>query len=209
MDVRIQDMYGRTVLSSDGSFIDTVGPGADFRLKQCALEDNCYTLYTNVDNRTSNLSGTFSVLLGSEEVVMVADTDHLTKSSPYTATSMFGNSCLRNGDDLCSTNNNTSMSLFRLELASSNEGVYQWEFSNKTQSLLRGVTSGECVVNSLAQCLPREDCYEFSIISESKYLGIGGSFTVMFSHVNDNFIQNRTGSVLDGLSLRLGTCYDE
>lgn len=212
LDITIQDMYGGTVLSSEGPFIDTIGPGADFRSKQCALENDCYTLFTNVGSRTSDLSGTLSVVLGSKEVIMEADTDNLTnKNSPYTATSMFGDSCLRNGDDLCSINS-ASMSLFRIEiaLASSNDDVYLWELQNKTQTLLWGEASGKCAVNSLAQCLPREDCYEFNIISESKSLRIGGSFTIMFSHMNSgNFIQNHTGSVIDGLRLRLGTCYNE
>ena len=207
--ILIQDMHGGTVLSSDTPFINTIGPGADFRLKQCALEIDCYTLYyTNVENRTSDLSGTLSAVLGSKEVITEADI--LVKSSPHTATSMFGDSCLRNGDDLCSTND-TAMSLFRLELALSNDGVYLWELQNKTQTFLQGEASGECTVNSLARCLPREDCYEFNIISGSKSLAIGGSVTVMFSHMKDsgNFIQNYTAPVVDGLRLRLGTCYDE
>lgn len=68
-----------------------------------------------------------------------------------------------------------------------------WQMEHNTVGPL-----GDCEVNTLAMCLPREDCYEFTVMDRSNNDGSKGNglFTVTFSHIDDT-IQSYLGSVAD------------
>ena len=194
----VQDLYGRTMMSSING-----------RIQECIDLNSCYTFSyrCSVEDgiiENANNHGMFSVVYNDEVLASgsIMFGDH---------TTMFGNHCLGNGDSLCTlpSDESTPMSMFRLELAVETGMELSWSLLNGTMHEIWSAGAfGDCDVNTLALCLPRMDCYEFTLSNNSA--NNTGSFTVLFSEVNESMIQNYTGTVHEDSNQRvfLGTCYD-
>ena len=196
---KVQDLYGRTVMSSING-----------RIQECINLNSCYTFSYRcsvvedgiIEN--ANHHGMFNVVYNDEVLAFgsIMFGDH---------TTMFGNHCLGDGDSICtlSSDASTPMSMFRLELAVGTGTELSWSLLNGTMHKVWSAGPfGDCDVNTLALCLPRMDCYEFTLSNNSA--NNTGSFTVLFSEVNESMIQNYTGTVHEDSNQRvfLGTCYD-
>ena len=209
----LQDIFRNVVVSNNGQ---NPSDGGLYAVQECIALNSCYTfsIHDSIEEfseEDDSHRGLYSVKLDGEVLVSGSNfrRDHST---------MLGVFCLQNGDDACSPNNETTpMSMFRLELAAESGRDVTWNLVNVSKQI--DVASagpfGNCDVNTLAMCLPSEDCYEFTIADDSSGDGIccsyeKGIYTVMFSHVND-MIQNYTGIVplMDMQRVFLGTCYDQ
>ena len=188
----IRDMLGNTLLSNTGQLAG-FGP---YSVRKCIDMYSCYTF-----SIAPNHSSRYTVKL---------DGDILTSGdkSFTERTTMFGGLCLENGDTACtSPNASDPMSMFRLELAADSGRDITWKLVNGIKKEIRSAGPYEnCEVNTLAICLPREDCFEFTILDSSGDGTDKGLFTVIFSHGHD-MIQNHTGPVSGVQRVYLGTCY--
>jgi hypothetical protein len=200
----IHDLFGSTVLSSttghDGS------AGTSF-VRGCLDMNSCYTFTIRSDHDIRySVKYDGETLKSSDESIMGQ-------------TVMFGGLCLQNEDTACSSilsstieTTSPSLSMFRLELAVDNGSGIVWTLrNNSTQNLIRSAGPyTNCDVNTLALCLPRDECYEFIISDNSLDQHTDkGIFTVMFSHHDNDMVQNYTG-VVNGMQhdVLLGTCYE-
>ena len=195
----VQDIYGNTLLSN----VDIVIIGGLYHIQECIILDTCYTFSTQDSIDSEILRYLYTVKLDGKILTSGSniDGDHST---------MFGRSCLQNGDTTC-TNDSAAdhMSMFRLELASNDGGSMYWTLIDGNKQVIQTAGPfGNCQVNTLAMCLPSEDCYELVILEITPSLHDKGLYTVLFSHEGD-MIQNYTGSVNTFLNrVYLGTCYD-
>eukprot|EP00985_Skeletonema_marinoi_P012589 scaffold6092_cov105-Skeletonema_marinoi.AAC.6 len=197
----VQDIFGEVLLSAE---VDN--DGGLYTEELCIPLDACYTFAIH--------DSVHKLILPNDEEYRVLysvklDGETIASGSDFGTgqTTMFGSTCLGNGD-ICG-DATTPMSLFRLELASA-ERELTWKLVDESeQVILSGGPFGECNINSQAICLPREACYEFILQDESGCCSYGNEmFTVLFTQTDD-MIQNYTGSVSgDFTSLFLGTCYD-
>ena len=196
----VRDMFDNTILSHTGQGI--------YSIQKCIDLIPCYTfsIYDSVEDDLmgDGIRGVCSVKFDGEVIISGNNfrSDH---------TTMFGISCLQNGDTACtSPGAPTDMSMFRLELATDDGDGITWSLTNGSNEVVQsGGPFGDCNVNSLAMCLPREDCYEFTLIdSTGDDASYGkGLYTVMFSHTKD-MVQNYTRQVGGTNKVFLGTCYD-
>ena len=201
----VQDIFGRSLISSSHEGIAASERGIISHVQQCIDWNSCYAF--SFRNLADHHGVLYTVKFDDEVIV----------SGDFTFgnhTTMFGNYCLDNGDSVCtlsssssSSNESTPMSMFRLELAAEGTGRNMaWKLRNGTQHEVRAAGPFEtCQVDTLALCLPRMDCYEFTITNNS---GDKGTYAVMFSHVNEDMVQNYTGTAIDTTRVFLGTCYD-
>ena len=211
---KVQDIFGDTLVSNTDNGHNTTTHV--YYIQECISYNSCYTF--SIEDSLGNeiqvedgmlYRGLYSVRLDDEELVSGSNfrRNH---------TTMFGASCLHNGDTTCTTTNTTtdSMSMFRLELAALGSNITWSLVDGKKQVVQSAGPFGDCNINTLATCLPSEDCYEFVISDNSEEDGDGtccsydkGRYTVMFSHL-DEMVQNYTGPVVDFQRVYLGTCFD-
>lgn len=204
----VQDIFGNIVISNDGQ---NAGHGGLFSVRECLTLNSCYTfsihdLLADELIEDVNHRGLYTVKLDGEVIV---SGNNFRKDQ----TTMFGVFCLQNGDAICtSPNATTPMSMFLLELAADDGKAITWSLADGTKQVVRSAGPfGGCDVNTLAMCLPTNDCYEFTITDDSDDGTCcsydKGLYTVMFSHMED-MIQNYTGPVVDMNRVYLGSCYD-
>jgi hypothetical protein len=188
----IHDMLGNTLLSNTGQPVG-FGPSS---VRKCLDLNSCYTF-----SIAPNHSSRYTVKL--DGGILTSGDKSFTER-----TTMFGGLCLGNGDTACTSPDASGlMSMFRLELAADSGRYITWKLMNGTKKELRSAGPYEnCEVNTLAICLPREDCFEFTISDSSGDGTHKGLFTVMFSHGN-NMVQNHTGPIHGVQRVHLGTCY--
>ena len=211
----IQDVHGNVLIYGPIEGGDA-NDGGYYAVTECIPLNGCYTFSIHdsfeggvVGN--GNYRGLFTVKLDGEKIVSGS-------TFPRDQTIMFGDACLHNGDAVCTTSNLTTgsftpMSMFRMELVAQNyDREISWKLVDSTNNVIRSAGPiGNCHVNSLAMCLPRQDCYQFIIFDdddERKCCSYDeGIVTVLFSE-RDGLIQNFTGAVFSDMQrLFLGTCY--
>jgi hypothetical protein len=190
---KVHDLFGRLVKASSNG-----------RISECIDWNSCYTVsFHNSMDDEFGVSRMYTVTY--DDAIIFSG-----KFMPGVHTTMIGNNCLGNGDDVCTSSSgaSTPMSMFRLELAAESGMGLKWNLLNGDKDdVWSAGPFGDCNVNTLALCLPRMDCYEFTMLNKST--NGTGSFTVLFSHImNESMIQNYTGTA-DNTSQRvfLGTCY--
>ena len=199
----IHDLFGSTVLSSTTGHDSSAGTSF---VRECVDMNSCYTFKIRSDHGSR-----YSVKYD-DKIVKSSDQSIMDQSI------MFGELCLTNGDTACSKSSTAattspSLSMFRLELAVDNGSDIVWTLMNSSAQNDRLIRSAgpytNCDVNTLALCLPRDKCYEFIISDSSLDDTDKGIFTVMFSHHDNDMVQNYTG-VVNGMQhvVRLGTCYE-
>ena len=206
MSWNVQDMFGNIVISNDGQNAD----GGFRYTRECIPRVSCYTfsIHNSLDELIEGGSRGFYTVKFDGEVL--ASGHNFSRDQ----TIMFGVFCLQNGDIACTKPNEAiSLSMFRLELVGDNGGDIAWSLVDGSKQVVRSSGPfGNCNANTLAVCLPREDCYEFIITYEpgddTCCSSDQGQYTVMFSHIDDIMIQNFTGPVLDTHQVFLGKCYD-
>jgi hypothetical protein len=194
----IQDMLGNTVISNTGRFAG-LGP---YSVQECVDLNSCYTFsIRNSFQDAPSHSSRYNIKLDGE-IIAYGDNSFSERST------MFGGLCIENGDTACTSSNASyPMSMFRLELAADSGKNITWKLVNGIKKEIRSAGPyGNCEVNTMAICLPREDCFEFTISDNSNDGTDKGLFTVMFSHGN-NMVQNQTGPVSGVQRVLLGTCY--
>ena len=204
----VKDMFGNTVISNNGLNDTDI-----FRYtRECLPRVSCYTflLYSSSeDEPIVDSSRAFYSVKFDGEVLASSEAEEDKGAAAGDRTTMFGPSCLQNGDNACTKDETISMSMFRLEHWGQQ---ITWSLLDGSKQVVQSLGPfGKCNANTLAMCLPREDCYEFTI---SSVTGDGrccssdqGQYTVTFSHV-ENMIQNITGPILDTHQVFLGNCYD-
>jgi len=201
----VHDVFGNVVVSNNGQ---SRNDGGLYTITECIRLNSCYTFSIHDSLEIieyDEFRGLYTVKF--DDKVIVAGHNFRRDE-----TAMFGALCLQDGDSVCSPSNETiPMSMFRLELAAGSGSEIAWNLSNGSNTTISAGPFGDCRVNTLATCLPSQDCYEFTITDDS---GDGtccsynkGRFTVMFSHM-DHIIQNFTGPVLNAQRVFLGTCYE-
>mmetsp|Transcript_41493 Transcript_41493/g.72920 ORF Transcript_41493/g.72920 Transcript_41493/m.72920 type:complete len:590 (+) Transcript_41493:686-2455(+) len=202
----VQDIFGDVVISNDSQNASDGG----IYSRECIALNSCYTFSIHDSLEDELVEDAYRGLH-----IVKLDGEVLASGNNFRRdqTTMFGEFCLQNGDIACKKlNETTPLSMFRLELATDNGKEITWNLVDGAKQIVRSAGPfGNCDVNTLAMCLPSEDCYEFTITDDS---GDGtccahdkGLYTVMFSH-RDDMIQNYTGHVLDTHRVFLGTCYD-
>ena len=203
----VKDIFGEAILSEE---VDN--NGGLYTIEECIPLDACYTfaihdlvngLVLPNDNEHRVL---YSVRFDGETIATgIGDFG-------VGQTTMFGKTCLGNGDISCTEygGDATHMSMFRLELASA-ERELSWRLldDDSKQVILSAGSFGECNINSQAICLPREACYEFIIQDEAGCCSFGNEmFTMLFTQTDD-MIQNYTGNFSgDFTRVFLGSCYE-
>jgi hypothetical protein len=205
----VTDIFGVVLL-----FDQVANSNGLYSIVECIPLDTCYTFAIHDalaialgDSMPSNDEdrGLYSVKLDGEIIVSGSNFG-------VGQTTVFGDACLRDGDEICTAGGETTtpMSMFRLELANAQRKLLTWKLLDDTskQVILSAGPFGECNINSQAICLPREACYEFTMLDEEGCCRNGSElFTVLFTQTNDT-IQNYTGSVSDYARVFLGSCYD-
>ncbi|KAL7548152.1 hypothetical protein ACHAWF_011443 [Thalassiosira exigua] len=204
----VEDIFGNVVLSNDSH---NTSDGSLFAVRECLPLNSCYTFSIHDPLGTEPAEdnahrGVYTVKVDDR---VLASGSNFRKDQ----TTMFGVVCVQNGDAACTEPDETSlpMSMFRLELAADEGRDVTWNLVNGSKQTVRSSGPfGNCNINTLAMCLPRDDCYEFTITDDS---GDGaccsyakGLYTVMFSQVDD-MIQNHTGPISDEDRVYLGSCY--
>ena len=197
----VKDIFGNVVISGDGQNPNHVG-----FYSECILLESCYTLSINDSAEATTIEDGNPVLY-----TVIIDENLLVHGHSFRGnqTTMFGALCHQNGDAACTLQREIAspMSMFRLELATDNGRDIAWYLQNGQDQVLQSAGPfGSCQVNTYAMCLPREDCYEFTITDGSGD-DMNGLYTVMFSHGN-NMVQNYTGPVAGTHRVYLGSCYD-
>lgn len=199
----VQDLFGNVVVEN------SLNDGGRQSTHKCIPRNACYTfkIHDSIVNnviQSDNQRGLYTIKLDGVTVSSGSNfgTDHHV---------MFGDSCLVNGNAVCSANDPDESSMFRLEFVGDNFGDdITWKLIDSKERIVRDAGPfGDCNVNSLAACVPRADCYQFIAINNASDSPESvGLFTVLFSEVDD-IIQNYTGYFSRGTSqVFLGSCYD-
>ena len=185
----VEDVYGDVIVSNDGQ---SAAEGGFYYVRECIALDSCYTFsIRDTRNDTDPIEGRrrapYKVRLGGEEIV---NGNNFRRDQ----TTIFGSSCALDGDAVCTTDGMAPTSMFRLEFAVDNGWQTGWSLLNGSGRVVRWAGPfGDCNVNTVAMCLPRDDCYEFTVTDNSSERHYNGLYTVMFSRVGD-IIQKQNGT---------------